>query len=231
MSYRCFRVLLQTYKASIFIQVVLVILLLGNGVNSVAQQMSIRDTVKAYDRHRIITNVQGAEVRAGWGIANIAAGVAGGLTARQDQWKYFHETNAVAGLFNTGMALRGIATARRQAAAKPDMQTAYENYRRDKRAHLMNIGADVVCLSAGLLLASHGQKAANDGAIYTGLGRSLMIQGIFLLGYDNILLAAKQRYTLRWARILDELHFTGNGIGFNYPITPRRSPFPANGQY
>ena len=142
-----------------------------------AQELNFRDTVKAYNKHRILTNASGALVLGGWGIANVAAGSAGYFAAKQDQWKYFHEMNAAWGLVNTGFAAYG---------------------------------------SIGAGLTSYAQNNSAHAAMYKGFGRSIVVQGVALLAYDNFMFAAHQKYNHRWLQIIDEVRYTGYGFTFNH---------------
>lgn len=161
-----------------------------------------------------------------FGVANAVAGGVGYFTAKQDEWKYFHEMNAAWGIVNAGLATYRLSRARKQAKAKLDYTVAYDNYRRDKRIFIINIGLDAAYVAVGAGLAQYAKTDKSNPALFTGFGRSIVLQGVSLLIFDNIMYRAHLKYNSRWAQLLDEMHFTGNGIGFNYtfhvgkPIQP-----------
>jgi len=180
-----------------------------------AQELHFRDTVKAYNKRRILTNASGALVLGGWGIANMATGGVGYFTAKQDEWKYFHEMNAAWGLVNTGFAAYGILRARKQAE-EPSIKDAYAHYRHDRRAYLISLGLDVVYVGVGAGLTSYAQNNSGNAAMYKGFGRSIVLQGVALLAYDNFMFAAHQKYNHKWLEIIDEVRFTGYSFTFNH---------------
>ncbi len=175
-------------------------------------EISFKDTVRNYDRARILINARGALVRGGWGIANIATGGVGYFAAKDDQWKYFHEMNAASGIVNAGIASLGYLRAMHQARQKFVMQDAYSNYRKDKRTQIVYVGADVVVMGAGAALVNYSKTDKTNPALTKGFGNSLLLQGIVLLAYDNLMLAIHQRYNGRWVRIMDEMRVTGTGV-------------------
>ncbi len=165
---------------------------------------------------RIIINVKGMQVLGSWGIANMAVGGVGYFAAKNDEWKYFHEMNAAFGFVNTGIATYGMLQARRQAMAKLDMNKAYIDYKRDKKILIVSIGLDAAYMGVGYALLQKGEKDHSNPNLYKGFGRSLMLQGAFLLMFDNFMLIAHQKYSGRWATILDEMRFTGNGLSYTH---------------
>ncbi len=191
-----------------------------------AQELHFGDTIKAYNRARIITNIHGMQFLGAFGAANAAAGGIGYFTAKQDEWKYFHEMNAAWGIVNTGIAIYGLSRASMQAKEKLNYKTAYNNYKRDKRIFLINIGLDAAYVAAGAGLVQYANTDKSNPARFRGFGKSIVMQGVSLLIFDNIMYRAHLKYNSRWAQILDEMSFTGNGIGFNYTIQPRKLTRP-----
>ena len=195
----------------------IILLLLIVGISSTATaQISFSDTIHAYNKARIITNAKGMGVLGSWGVLNMAAGGIGYFTAKQNEWKYFHEMNAIWGVANIGIAGLGYRHAKKEMATKTDASKAWANYKRDKKIYLINMGLDVVYTGIGAGLVQLSKNDKTNPEMYRGFGKSLAIQGMFLLVFDNIMLASHNKYSYRWVRIIDELRFTGSGIGFNY---------------
>ncbi|WP_133162522.1 DUF6992 family protein [Flavipsychrobacter stenotrophus] len=181
---------------------------------SCSAQMNLRDTVKEYNKQRLIINLKGMQVLTGWGIANTAVGAAGYFAAKDDQWKYFHGMNAAWGIVNTGIAAYGFSRIKNQARERVDFNKAYNHYKQDKKVLLVNMGLDVAYIAGGYYLMNLGTTDHNNPQLYLGFGRSIMIQGAFLLAFDNILLLSHNKYSGHWATILDEMRFTGNGFSY-----------------
>jgi hypothetical protein len=182
--------------------------------HSCTAQMNLRDTVKEYNKQRLLINLKGMQALAGWGIANAALGTAGYYAAKDDQWKYFHGMNAAWGIVNTGIAAYGFTRISKQAREKVDLNKAYRHYRQDKNVLLVNMGLDAVYIASGYYLMELSNTDHNNPQQLRGFGRSLMIQGVFLLAFDNIMLLSHNKYSGHWATILDEVRFTGSGFSY-----------------
>lgn len=183
--------------------------------SSYAQEIVFKDSIVVYNKHRIDVDVAGTKALGIWGLSNIALGGAGYFTARQDEWKYFHGMNAIFGVVNTGIAAINLGRARKQMADKPDYRLYYGQYLADKRLYLTYVGTDVLFVCAGTGLIAYSNKAKENPALYSGFGRSIAIQGVARLLFDNIMYAAHNRYNVRWLRLIDAMRFSSNGIGFN----------------
>ena len=183
---------------------------------SQAQEVSFKDSLAAYNLHRISITRTGMKVLGSWGIVNIAGGAVTYFTTTQDEWKYFSEMNVVWGAVNTGIAAMSLAGIRREMAIKMDYQQSYGRYRANNKLYLINAGLDVIYIGAGIGLTAYAQNTNKDQPIYSGFGKSIAVQGIFLLLFDNIMFSANQLDNSKWFRLMNEIHFTGNSVGFNY---------------
>jgi len=180
------------------------------------QEVSFKDTVIAYNSHRIKINKTGMEVLGSWGIVNIAGSGIGYFTAKQDEWKYFHEMNVLWGVVNTGIAAMGMGGVRKEMRENLDSKQAYSRYLANKKLYLINAGLDVLYIGAGIGLATYSKSAKSDAAIYSGFGKSLVVQGVFLLLFDNVMFASHASSNSKWYRLMDEIRISGNGVGFNH---------------
>ena len=191
-----------------------VILLLLLCLNTGAQEVSFKDSVTLYNRERIATNKRGMTVLAGMGLASMAAGGVGYFSAQQDEWKHFHEMNVLWGAVNTGIAVMGLRGVRKEISAGYNYKQAYDRYRSNKKLYLINAGLDVLYIAGGIALNEYGHSTTKDQAMYLGFGRSVAIQGIALLLFDNIMFASHHRKNSKWQILMYDIRFTGNGIGF-----------------
>jgi hypothetical protein len=180
-----------------------------------AQEISFRDSAALYNFQRIKKNFEGKRVLLTWGLANVAEGGIGYFVARQDEWKGFHAMNAGWGILNACGGFIGMQKALRQSHTKVDYRQAYNQYIHDKRHYLLSACFDVVCMAGGVALTKSADNMANP-AVMRGFGKSLTIQGIGLLLFDNVMYGAHVANNEKWARLMDEIRFTGGGVGFNY---------------
>jgi hypothetical protein len=183
-----------------------------------AQEVAFRDSITAYNKHRIKINYSGTRVLALWGVSNVAAGGIGYFAARRDEWKYFHGMNAAWGAINAGIAALSLRATRKQMAEPFNSKGYYERYRHDKKLYLINAGLDVLYIAGGAAMVEYSTHNKDNAAMLLGFGRSIAVQGVALLLFDNIMLNVHLRYNARWLRIMDELRLTNNGIGLSIAL-------------
>jgi len=156
------------------------------------------------------------EVLCSWGIANIADGGIGYFTAKQDEWKYFHEMNALWGVVNTSISAFSLRNGRREMAEKLNAQQSYAQYKASKKIYLINSGLDLVYIAAGLGLTKYAATTKNNTALFNGFGKSVVLQGTFLLIFDSFMYTSHARYDSRWVRIMDEITLGSSTIGIRH---------------
>lgn len=181
-----------------------------------AQQNVFSDSAQVLNEARIRTNQHGMKVLGTWGIANIAAGGIGYFTAKDDEWKAFHEMNAIWGVVNTGIAVMGYAGSRKELQEKLSCSKLLQRYEGTKRLYLINEGLDVLYMGTGALLWLHGDNTAHSPAMWRGFGKSLVLQGAFLFVFDNVMFASHQKRNSKWYQLLQDVCVTNNGLGLNY---------------
>jgi hypothetical protein len=184
-----------------------------------AQEIHFADTIKEYNSARIHINHTGAYVIGGWGIANIAVGAIGLSVTKQDELRGFYFMDMLYGVIDAGRATGGIIQARGQGRRKLDYKGAYKDYAKDKKFYLVDMIVDVTVTGVGVAVVQINKPNTSHNSstdIYRGIGKALVLQGVAHLAFDNIMYRAHLNYNSRWAQLLDEMRFTGNGIGFNY---------------
>jgi hypothetical protein len=194
---------------------VIIVFILFLGLSRIdAQEISFKDTVAAYNAKWPNINKVGMEVLGAWGISNMTSGGIGYFTAKQDEWRFFHEMNIVCGAVNTGIAAVGLAGIKRELNAKMNFQRSYDRYLSNKRVYLINAGIDLVYIAAGVGLVAYAGNTKTDKEMFLGFGRSATLEGVFLLLFDNVMYAALQKNNSNWFRIMNEIHISGQSVGF-----------------
>lgn len=181
-------------------------------------QMSFNDTLKQYDKERILTNLGGVEKLGYWAAANVGVGIAGWALAKNDDWKYFHQMNAAYGAVNLGIAYFGFRQARRQAASKFNASKAYTDYISNKSLLKTAVVFDLGVAVGGAILLQQRSADKNIDNLYKGYGTALILQGLGSFVIDNLWLYAHQKNSSKWGRIMYEMNLTGSGLGFSCTI-------------
>jgi hypothetical protein len=60
-------------------------------------------------------------------------------------------------------------------------------------------------------MTEFGRTSVKHKDMLTGFGRSVAIQGVFLLLFDNVMYASHMRRNSKWRQLLDEIQITGSG--------------------
>lgn len=192
------------------------ILLCTFAIQCMAQSLKMNDAAFAQlNDKRIATNKTGMTILGAWGGANIVGGVAGALAASDQEWKSFHTMNALWGVVNLGIAGMGYMGAGKEAKQTLSCDKMLDRYESGKRLFLINAGLDVVYIGSGVALSAYADDL-NDSDRWRGYGRSVTMQGIFLLVFDGTMYALHQHNNKQWYKLLQGVCVTGNGVGFRY---------------
>ncbi len=185
-------------------------------LHTMAQSLKVNDAAFAQlNDRRVATNKTGMTILGAWGAANIVGGVAGALSATDQEWKSFHTMNALWGVVNLGIAGMGYMGARKESGQILSCDKMLGRYESGKRLFLINAGLDVVYIGSGMALTSYADDLDNPDR-WRGYGKSVTMQGIFLLVFDGTMYALHQHKNKQWYKLLEGVCVTGNGVGFKY---------------
>lgn len=148
-------------------------------------------------------------VLGGWALTNVAAG--GVLQGRTEgSTQSFHRMNALWNTVNLAIAGFGYWSATRADPAAWDLATSLSKHQGFQKVLLFNAGLDVGYVMGGLYLTERARRPGADGDQLRGFGRSIMLQGAFLLAFDlvNYFVAAGANGTLPL-----RLGAAGGGVG------------------
>lgn len=184
---------------------------------ALGQRKSFTDSSAVLNNLRIKTNDNGMVVLGSWGVANIVAGGIGLASARTTTWKSFWGMNMVWGVVNTGIAGMALMGDRKEMQQQLSASGMLHRYEDTKRLYLINAGLDVLYVGTGIFLSEHSHRAGlSHPETWRGFGRSITMQGLFLLVFDNTMFFQHQNADKRWYKLMSGVCFTGNGIGYNY---------------
>lgn len=145
-----------------------------------------------------------------WAGMNIISGSVGYFRTGNEH-KYFHQMNAAWNLVNAGIAAFGYL-----GVVNADMRMSSSGMIAEMskfdRILLINAGLDLVYIGTGIYLWKRGVNNNSDRLL--GYGRSVVLQGGFLLAFDAVLYLIHSSYTTDLIQLSDQLSFTGNGIRF-----------------
>jgi len=172
------------------------------------------NTVAQLNAKRIQTNKGGMMVLGSWAIANMAVG-AFGMKKSTGTQRYFHQMNLMWNSVNLALAGSGLYSTYTTDAKQFTLEQGYKEQQKIERILLVNAGLDIVYIAGGLVLNQRsGLASAKRPELMQGYGKSLMLQGGFLLGFDAILFMLHRQQHPEWVQLLAGLQATPTGFGY-----------------
>ncbi|MBN8230506.1 hypothetical protein JYK02_23620 [Corallococcus macrosporus] len=164
-----------------------VLVLLFLAMPGVAQEASAPDAkawLAEHNAEAVRVNQTAMGILFGWAVLNIGTGVAGHF-ASEGETRAFFQANAawnVVNLVIAGLGYHGQATA---DPASWDLARSLAEGQRMEKLLLFNAGLDVGYIAFGGLLWERGLRKDSDRL--KGWGKSVLMQGAFLLVFDGVL--------------------------------------------
>lgn len=158
-------------------------------------------------------NETGMQVLLGWSILNISSGTYGFFKTEGSR-QYFHQMNGIWNLVNAGIAIGALSGMQNETMGS--LQEAYKSGQNMEKILLANAGLDVGYIAAGGFLLERGKR--KNAERFRGYGRSVMIQGGFLLALDVVLFALNQQQNQELYKILEQVNVSSHGVGVNIPF-------------
>lgn len=183
-----------------------IILLAGS--NLLHAQISDSEAQKIYERSLSIQK-SGMIVLGSWATLNIISGLAGTFHYKNEV-KYFYQMNAAWNTINLGIAAFGIFGVM-NADLSIGANEVFEEIENFDRILLINAGLDLAYIGIGAALWNRGISRQSSRVL--GYGKSIVLQGGFLLVFDTLLYLIHHQQTKKIA--LSGLELTFNPMGFS----------------
>ena len=200
----CLGLLFFTLIPNIFGQ--LDLLSLGGKRDSLALQM---------DFMRNKTEKKAMTILGSWSALNITTSLAfREKTTGID--KQFHTMNGLWNLVNGGLALSGYLNSKKERLSS-DAIESMNKFQKLERTLIFNSGLDIAYIATGLYLRERGKNELNltRSEQFQGFGKSLMLQGGFLLVFDALFYSSL-RYQSSYFKNLMQIVWLRNGsFGMN----------------
>ena len=187
-----------------FLFFVLIFLISQNLLHAQESTFSSKNALKK----SISIQKTGMIVLGSWATLNIISGTVG-FYKSNGSTKYFHQMNAAWNLVNLGIAGIGYRGA---LNTKTDLsyETSIYKMQNFEQLLLINAGLDLLYIGSGVWLWKNGLNKNSPRKI--GYGKSIILQGSFLLLFDTALYFIHNKQTRNLLEITDQLSFTSNGL-------------------
>ncbi len=168
-----------------------------------------RTKLTDFNQKRIDYNKSGMMILGSWAVGNmVLGGVMAGRTSGET--KAFHQMNLYWNTVNLAIAGFGYYSATREVPSGEFWETMQAQQSIEKIL-LVNAALDIAYMAGGFYLIERGRRL--DNSQLTGFGKSVILQGAFLMSFDAIKFAFHNAHGQKLPSIVEHLAFTGNGFG------------------
>lgn len=161
-----------------------------------------------------ITNI-GMITLGTWAIGNMAGSGIMSLN-RQGASGYFHQMNFLWNTVNLGLAASGLYSSMTEEVLLLSLSESLEAQHRLEKILLLNVGLDFAYMTGGLLMMERSRRKESQSQRFLGYGRSLLLQGGFLLLFDCGLYAVLSHQGNALVPLISGLSIRPDGLGFTY---------------
>lgn len=148
-----------------------------------------------------------------WASLNIISGSAGYLLSEKDT-KYFHQMNAGWNIVNLGIAGFALYSISQMDASALNYSEAVIELQNLDKVLLFNAGLDFGYMAAGAWMWERGLRKGSERL--EGYGKSLLLQGGFLLAFDLVLYLLHSPITNNIITQSDRFELTSAGFRINF---------------
>lgn len=145
--------------------------------------MAQNESLIGFNQSRQKINKIGMLTLGSWAVGNMLTGAVmrnrtEGITQK------FHEMNIYWNTFNLGLAGFGLYSALKSPTEGLSVFASLQEQGSIEKTLLFNAGLDVGYILGGLYLNERGKNATKNSDTLQGFGRSVMLQGAFLMVFD-----------------------------------------------
>lgn len=172
--------------------------------------------LEAINRQRLKLNQTHMLVLGGWAVGNILTGLAlkGQATGST---RYFHEMNVFWNLVNLGLAGGGLYAALTTDPGGFDLWQTYHEQQKLEKIILFNCALNVGYMAAGAYLTERARRGEKQAERWKGYGRSLVLQGAFLLIFDAVQYGVHHSHAQPALKVLlTHVHPTSTGLAITW---------------
>ena len=163
---------------------------------------------KSYDLQK-----NGMIVLGTWATLNLISGSAGYFLSAKNT-KYFHQMNAGWNIVNLGIAGFALYNLGQSDASLMGYSESLSELRNLDKILLFNAGLDFGYMAAGAWLWERGLR--KDSKRLEGYGKSLILQGGFLLAFDLVLYLLHSPITNELLNQANRIQVTASGFRINF---------------
>lgn len=199
----------QTKTPSVFI--LLLLLLFYTSLDVFAQEIP---ALSDFNQTRIDYNRKGMLILGSWAVGNM---IWGGIGAGQTSGKVkaFHQMNLYWNTVNLAIAGFGYWQATKEVPGN-DFWATMDAQQSIEKILWVNAALDLGYMSGGLYLKERGLRMENERLV--GFGKSVILQGAFLMAFDAIMVGFHQTHGGQLPEIVQSLELEPSGFSLRFPL-------------
>ena len=171
------------------------------------------DDLTSFNTDRLQVNKIGMIVLGSWALGNMGTNAALLRNPSSAEQGHFYRMNIFWNVVNLALAVPGLRHSLITDSASLSMAETLSEYHQMGKVLIFNAGLDIAYITGGFLLKEMAKTREKKRDIMTGYGRSLILQGGFLLAFDIVLFTVLQTKNSRLLNLLSNVNIDGNGIG------------------
>jgi len=189
---------------------ILSIALLVAGLYAQAQE-----GLQQFNQERLHINQTGFTFLSGWAVANLGVGLIFQSKA-VGETRYFRQMNAIWGGVNLLIAVPAYINARR-GGADLSLDASVRAQASIEKIFILNAGLDIAYLAGSAWFLEKANNSTNPDK-YRGYGKSILMQGAFLLLFDAVMFTTHNRHGKKLYKALNGLQLAPNSLGYNISL-------------
>jgi len=166
-----------------------------------------------FNTERLQVNKIGMIVLGSWALGNMGTNALLLRNPSSVEQGHFYRMNIFWNVVNLALAVPGLRHSLITDPASINMAETVAEYHQMGKVLMFNAGLDVAYITGGFLLKEMAKTRDKKKDIMRGYGRSLILQGGFLLAFDILLFTALQTKNAKLTELLSNLSIGANGIG------------------
>jgi len=174
-----------------------------------------QEGLQQFNQERLHINQTGFTVLSSWAVANLASGLIA-QSSTGGQAHYFHRMNAIWGGINLLIALPAYINARKSNTDLP-LEASIRAQAAIEKTFILNAGLDIAYLAGSAWFLEKANNSTNPDK-YRGYGKSILMQGAFLLLFDAVMFTTHNRHGKKLYKALNGLQLAPNSLGYNMPL-------------
>lgn len=175
--------------------------------------MGQNSDLTTFNTERLQVNKIGMLVLGSWAMGNFAVNGFALRNPASAEQAHFYRMNIYWNVVNLALALPGLRYSMITDPSTIGLAETVGEYHQMGKIVLMNAALDVAYVTGGFLMKEMAKTRANKQDILNGYGKSLILQGGFLLAFDVVLFTALQTKSATLNNILETVTVNANGIG------------------